>query len=81
MHFPLTERAGNFATVALECLQQMDNPDDKFTIAVSGYTFNFLTHNGFSEWSTSTRQPSSTHTLRSGPDLGSAPRDSCCIPL
>lgn len=41
--------AGNFNTVAIECLQRMNNPDTKFTIACDGHTFNFLTWNGFSE--------------------------------
>eukprot|EP00955_Chlamydomonas_euryale_P067822 359938-Chlamydomonas_euryale.AAC.12 len=41
--------AGNFNTVAIECLQRMNNNESKFTIACDGHTFNFLTWNGFSE--------------------------------
>lgn len=41
--------AGNFNTVAIECLQKLNNPDSKFTIACDRHTFNFLVHNGFSK--------------------------------
>jgi len=44
-----TPYSGNFNTVAIECLQRMNNNESKFTIACDGHTFNFLTWNGFSE--------------------------------
>lgn len=44
-----TPYSGNFNTVAIECLQRLNNPESKFTIACDRHTFNFLVHNGFSE--------------------------------
>lgn len=44
-----TPYSGNFNTVAIECLQKLNNPESKFTIACDRHTFNFLVHNGFSE--------------------------------
>ena len=44
-----TPYSGNFNTVAIECLQKLQNPESKFTIACDRHTFNFLVHNGFSE--------------------------------
>uniref|UniRef100_A0A7S0RW97 V-SNARE coiled-coil homology domain-containing protein n=1 Tax=Chlamydomonas leiostraca TaxID=1034604 RepID=A0A7S0RW97_9CHLO len=42
-----TPYTGNFNTVAIECLQKLNNPESKFTIACDRHTFNFLVHNGF----------------------------------
>mmetsp|Transcript_30779 Transcript_30779/g.68203 ORF Transcript_30779/g.68203 Transcript_30779/m.68203 type:complete len:253 (+) Transcript_30779:119-877(+) len=42
-----TPFSGNFNTVAIECLQKINNPESKFTIACDRHTFNFLVHNGF----------------------------------
>lgn len=42
-----TPYSGNFNTVAIECLQRLNNPESKFTIACDRHTFNFLVHNGF----------------------------------
>lgn len=42
-----TPYSGNFNTVAIECLQKLQNPESKFTIACDRHTFNFLVHNGF----------------------------------
>jgi vesicle-associated membrane protein 72 len=39
--------SGNFDTVALQCLQNVKNPDAKFTITCDGHTFNFLNHEGY----------------------------------
>lgn len=47
---PSRPPAGNFNTVAIECLQKLNNPESKFTIACDRHTFNYLVHNGFSEW-------------------------------
>lgn len=41
--------AGNFRTVALECLQNSAITDDKFTVTADAYTFNYLVHSGYSE--------------------------------
>ncbi len=35
--------------MAIECLQKLNNPENKFTIACDRHTFNYLLHNGFSE--------------------------------
>jgi len=43
--------AGNFRTVALECLQNSSNiSDDKFTVTADQYTFNYLRSSGYSEY-------------------------------
>ncbi|KAF5838848.1 R-SNARE protein, VAMP72-family [Dunaliella salina] len=42
-----TPYTGNFNTVAIECLQKLQNPESKFTIACDRHTFNYLLHNGF----------------------------------
>ncbi|KAG2482833.1 hypothetical protein HYH03_018270 [Edaphochlamys debaryana] len=42
-----TPYSGNFNTVAIECLQKLQNPESKFTIACDRHTFNFLVQNGF----------------------------------
>eukprot|EP00775_Hariotina_reticulata_P008912 gene8912-9089_t len=40
--------AGNFRTVALECLQNSSNiTDDKFTVTADQYTFNYLRSSGY----------------------------------
>ncbi|KIY96233.1 Putative vesicle-associated membrane protein, partial [Monoraphidium neglectum] len=40
--------AGNFESVAMECLQRMQHGyDDKFTVNCDGYTFNYLLHAGY----------------------------------
>lgn len=41
-----TSYSGNFNTVAIECLQNVKNPDSKFTITCDKHTFNFLVHDG-----------------------------------
>jgi hypothetical protein len=57
--------AGNFNTIALECLNKLNNPENKFTIACDGHTFNFLVHNGFSEFGAA-RQHEILHCLGPG---------------
>lgn len=42
--------AGNFRTVAVECLQNSQITDDKFTVTADAYTFNYLIHSGYSKW-------------------------------
>lgn len=43
-----TTYTGNFTTVAIECLQNVTNPENgKFTITCDRHTFNFLVANGF----------------------------------
>lgn len=42
-----TPYTGNFNTIAIECLQKLNNPETKFTIACDKHTFNFLVQNGF----------------------------------
>lgn len=42
-----TTYTGNFTTVATECLQNVKNPDTKFTITCDRHTFNFLVSKGF----------------------------------
>lgn len=42
-----TPFSGNFNTVAIECLQRINNPESKFTIACDRHTFNFLVHDAF----------------------------------
>lgn len=42
-----TGYTGNFNTIALECLQNTDNGEQKFTITCDKYTFNFLKSNGY----------------------------------
>lgn len=42
-----TSYHGNFNTVALECLQNVRNPETKFTINCDRHTFNFLNHGEF----------------------------------
>lgn len=42
-----TPFTGNFTTVALECLQKIQNYENKFTIVCDRHTFNFLVHNGY----------------------------------
>lgn len=37
-----TSYSGNFSTVAIECLQNVRNPEAKFTINCDRHTFNFL---------------------------------------
>lgn len=39
--------SGNFQTVAIECLQNVNNPDTKFTINCDKHTFNFLNDKGY----------------------------------
>lgn len=41
--------AGNFRAVAVECLQNSQITDDKFTVTADAYTFNYLVHAGYSE--------------------------------
>eukprot|EP00877_Chromochloris_zofingiensis_P007988 jgi/Chrzof1/3442/Cz12g25170.t1 len=42
-----TSYHGNFNTVALECLQNMKSPAEKFTITCDKHTFNFLRASDF----------------------------------
>ncbi|KAG4921774.1 hypothetical protein AAZX31_18G156300 [Glycine max] len=42
-----TDFSGNFAEVALQCLQRLPASDNKFTYNADGHTFNYLTYNGF----------------------------------
>jgi hypothetical protein len=42
--------AGNFRAVAVECLQNSQITDDKFTVTADAYTFNYLVHSGYSKW-------------------------------
>ena len=42
-----TQVAGNFASVAQECLNNLKDSDEKFTVTADGYTFNFLTHGAY----------------------------------
>lgn len=42
-----TTYSGNFKTVALECLQNVSNPEAKFTINCDRHTFNFLNDGDF----------------------------------
>ncbi|KAH1198766.1 putative vesicle-associated membrane protein 726 [Glycine max] len=44
-----TDFSGNFAEVALQCLQRLPASDNKFTYNADGHTFNYLTYNGFIE--------------------------------
>jgi vesicle-associated membrane protein 7 len=39
--------AGNFRAVAVECLQNSQITDDKFTVTADAYTFNYLVHSGY----------------------------------
>lgn len=41
--------AGNFRTVAIECLQNSQEGNDKFIVTADQYTFNYLVQQGFSE--------------------------------
>lgn len=41
--------AGNFRAVAVECLQNSQITDDKFTVTADAYTFNYLVHSGYSK--------------------------------
>lgn len=43
-----TAYSGNFKTVAIECLQNVTNPEAKFTINCDRHTFNFLNDGDFS---------------------------------
>jgi hypothetical protein len=43
-----TSYNGNFNTVALECLQNLKNPESKFTVTADRHTFNFLVFEDFS---------------------------------
>jgi len=38
---------GNFRSIAVECLQNVRQPDEKFTITCDGYTFNYLVASGY----------------------------------
>jgi len=42
-----TAYSGNFKTVAIECLQNVTNPENKFTINCDRHTFNFLSDGDF----------------------------------
>lgn len=42
-----TSYNGNFNTVALECLQNLKNPESKFTVTADRHTFNFLVFEDF----------------------------------
>lgn len=42
-----TSYSGNFNTVAIECLQNIKNMDQKFTIVADKHTFNFLVSDGY----------------------------------
>lgn len=41
--------SGNFRAVALECLQNSQITDEKFTVTADAYTFNYLVASGYSE--------------------------------
>ncbi|XP_047316188.1 vesicle-associated membrane protein 727 [Impatiens glandulifera] len=42
-----TQYSGNFSTLAVQCLQKLPSNSSKYTYSCDGYTFNFLTDNGF----------------------------------
>ncbi|KAG9459011.1 hypothetical protein H6P81_003519 [Aristolochia fimbriata] len=42
-----TSFAGNFSTIAVQCLQKLPSDSNKFTYSCDGHTFNFLVENGF----------------------------------
>ncbi|MED6134942.1 hypothetical protein PIB30_041672 [Stylosanthes scabra] len=42
-----SEFTGNFADIALQCLQKLPATSNKFTYNTDGHTFNYLSHNGF----------------------------------
>jgi len=44
-----TAYSGNFKTVALDCLRNVESPDSKFTINCDGHSFNFLNDGEYSE--------------------------------
>ena len=44
-----TEFAGNFRSVAFQCLQKLPAINKNFTYSCNGHTFNFLIDDGFSE--------------------------------
>lgn len=46
-----TEFAGNFTTIAAQCLQKLPASNNKFTYNCDGHTFNYLVEDGFSECS------------------------------
>lgn len=39
--------AGNFASVAVECLESVQNPGPTFTVVADGHSFNFLLKGGY----------------------------------
>ncbi len=64
--------SGNFHSVAQEVLGSMARLEERFTIAADRHTFNFLTHNGYSECRSTqpcllTQQHSSYDCARSWP--------------
>lgn len=44
-----TAYSGNFKTVAIECLNNVEKPEQKFTINCDRHTFNFLNEGEFSK--------------------------------
>ncbi|KAE9611092.1 hypothetical protein Lal_00016375 [Lupinus albus] len=42
-----TDFSGNFAAIALQCLQKLPSSNNKFTYTSDAHTFNYLLHNGF----------------------------------
>ncbi|MED6189394.1 hypothetical protein PIB30_095614 [Stylosanthes scabra] len=42
-----SEFTGNFADIALQCLQKLPATNNKFSYNTDGHTFNYLSHNGF----------------------------------
>lgn len=45
-----TNFTGNFAEIALQCLQRLPATNTKFTYNTDGHTFNYLAHDGFSTY-------------------------------
>jgi hypothetical protein len=77
--------AGNFESVALECLQNLKELEEKFTISADQHTFNFLVHSGYgacvvrlplvgSKGRWDFMPPSNDNTLGTPPDLSSMRR-------
>ncbi|KAI7742837.1 hypothetical protein M8C21_010650 [Ambrosia artemisiifolia] len=42
-----TEFSGNFATLAVQCLQKLPSTTNRFTYNCDGHTFNYLVENGY----------------------------------
>lgn len=44
-----TSFTGNFATIAIQCLEKCPANDSRFTYTCDRHTFNYVVDNGFSE--------------------------------